>query len=186
VLLQGFRRLTDMAVSCGDAWTDSKLSEGELAMARNWSEALRRAALSGAVAAGTTSACVALAGARDSGSAVAPLNATSHIAWGESAGKVEKIDARHTLLGMALNFGACVFWATFYERYFGRAAERTAIGTALLGGGAVAAAAYVTDYHVVPKRLTPGWEYRVSNRSLAVIYTVLALSLPLRGLLRLR
>jgi len=39
---------------------------------------------------------------------------------------------------------------------------------------------------LVPKRLTPGWESRISRRSLAAIYAVLALSLPLRGLLRLR
>jgi hypothetical protein len=53
-----------------------------------------------------------------------------------------------------------------------------------LGGAGVSALAYVTDYHVVPKRLTPGWEERVSNRSLALIYAVLALSFPVRGLLR--
>jgi hypothetical protein len=142
--------------------------------------------VSGAVAAGATTACVALAGARDSGSAVAPINATSHIAWGESAGRVETIDAKHTLTGAALNLGACVFWATFYERAFGRAAERGEVGTALLGGAAVAAAAYVTDYHVVPKRLTPGWELRLSPRSLGAAYAVLALALPLSGLLRRR
>ena len=104
--------------------------------------------------------------------------------WGESAGRVATIDAKHTLLGAVLHAGACVFWAMFYEKYFARATERGEIGTALLGGGVVAAAAYVTDYHVVPKRLTPGWEYRISRGSLAAIYTVLALSLPLRGLLR--
>ena len=153
---------------------------------RRWRDALQNAALSGAVAAGTTSACVAVAGTRDSDSAVAPINATSHIVWGESAGANETVDARHTLLGMALNFGGCVFWATFFERYFGRAARRGDVATALLGGAAVAAAAYVTDYHVVPKRLTPGWESRISRRSLAATYVVLALSLPLAGLLRRR
>lgn len=96
----------------------------------------------------------------------------------------ETIDASHTLLGVVLHAGACVVWATFYEKYFGRAAGRGEVATALLGGGVVAAAAYGTDYHIVPKRLTPGWEYRVSRSSLAAIYTVLALSLPLRGLLR--
>jgi hypothetical protein len=79
-----------------------------------------------------------------------------------------------------------VFWASFYEKFFGRAADRGDVGTALLGGGLVAAAAYVTDYHVVPKRLTPGWEARISQPSLFAAYAVLALSLPLRGLLRRR
>ncbi|HET7201747.1 MAG TPA: hypothetical protein VFI92_00115 [Steroidobacteraceae bacterium] len=153
---------------------------------KDWGEALRSATQSGAIAAGTVTAAVAVAGARDSGSAVAPLNATSHIAWGESAGAVESVDAKHTLLGMTLNAGACVFWATFYEKWFGRAAERGDVGAALLGGAAVATAAYVTDYHLVPKRLTPGWESRISRRSLAAAYVVLALSLPLRGLLQRR
>ena len=79
-----------------------------------------------------------------------------------------------------------MFWATFYERYFGRAADRGDVSTALVGGRIVAAAAYVTDYHLVPKRLSPGWEHRLSGRSLVATYAVLALSLRLRGLLAKR
>jgi hypothetical protein len=151
---------------------------------KGWGEALGSAVSSGAISAVATAGSVSVAGTRDTGSAAAPINATSHIVWGESAGDFEGIDARHTLLGMILNAGACVFWATFYERYFGRAADRGEVGTALLGGGIVAAAAYVTDYHIVPKRLSPGWEHRLSRSSLAAAYAVLALSLTLRGLLR--
>jgi hypothetical protein len=75
-------------------------------------------------------------------------------------------------------------WASIYERHFGAAANRGRIGKAIAGSGAVAAAAYVTDYHVVPKRFTPGWETRPSPRSLVRVYGILALALPLRGLLR--
>lgn len=152
----------------------------------DWPAAARSATRSGAIAAGATALCAALGGKRDSGNAIAPINATSHIVWGESAGAVGNVDVRHTVPGTVLHAGACVFWATFYEKLFGRAADRGDVATALLGGAAVAAAAYVTDYHVVPKRLTPGWEARLSPRSLAAVYTVLALSLPLRGLLRRR
>jgi hypothetical protein len=151
-----------------------------------WTGALRDAVVSGAVAAAATALYASRAGARDSGSAIAPINATSHIAWGERATRVEKVDGKHTVPGLLLHFGACIMWATVYERYFGRATERGNVGAALVGGGAVASAAYVTDYHVVPKRLTPGWESRVSGRSLAMIYGVLACALPLRGLLRRR
>jgi hypothetical protein len=161
---------------------DSLLRAPRITRDRPWSLALRSAAVSGTVAAGTTAACVAIMGSRDSGSAVAPVNATSHIAWGHSAGNVETVDARHTLLGAVLHVGACVFWATFYEKYFGRASERGRAGKALLGGGLIATAAYVTDYHVVPQRLTPGWEYRLSRRSLAATYVVLALTLSLCGI----
>ena len=151
---------------------------------KGWGEALRSAVSSGAVSAVATAGSVSLAGARDTGSAVAPLNATSHVAWGDDAGDFEGVDTRHTLLGVLLNAGACVFWATFYERYFGRAADRSDIATALLGGSVVAAAAYVTSQHIVPKRLSPGWEQRLSGRSLAASYAVLAISLTLRGLMR--
>src|SRR5215213_9343907 len=98
-----------------------------------WGRALQDAVLSGSVAAGTTAATVALAGARDSGSAIAPLNATSHIAWGESAGSVADVDAKHTLVGAALHVGACVFWAAFFEKFFARGAVRGNVGQALLG-----------------------------------------------------
>lgn len=108
---------------------------------KGWGEAFRSAASSGGITAGATPASVSVAGARDTGSAVAPINATSHIAWGESAADFEGIDAKRTGLGMLLNAGACVFWATFYERYFGRAADRGDVRTALVGGGIVAAAA---------------------------------------------
>jgi hypothetical protein len=46
----------------------------------------------------------------------------------------------------------------------------------------VSAAAYVTDYHVVPKRLTPGFELRVPRLALAGVYAALALGLSLRDL----
>jgi len=153
---------------------------------KSWREALRHAVSSGAVTAVATAGSASVAGAHDTGSAVAPVNATSQLAWGEGAGDFEGVDARHTLLGLVLNAGACVFWATFYERYFGRAADRGDVGTALLGGGIVAAAAYVTDHHIGPKRLSPGWDRRMSGRSLAATYGMLAISLTLRGLLRRR
>lgn len=154
--------------------------------AKDWIDALFDAALSGVVAAGATAACVALAGERDSGSAVAAVNVTSPIAWGDSANGVKHVDAKHTLVASVFHVGACIFWGTLYEKLYGRAAERGEVGTAMLGGAAVAAAAYVTDYHVVPRRLSPGWEKRLSGRSLAAIYSILALSYPLRGLLQAR
>jgi hypothetical protein len=116
----------------------------------------------------------------DSGSAVAPINATSHVVYGAEAGDVVALDWKHTMLGLAINAGASVFWATLYERLFGRAV----VGRSLLGGGVVAALAYFVDYHLMPKRLTPGWEERVSVRSLAMIFGAMALSLPVRSILK--
>lgn len=151
-----------------------------------WSEAAKNAALSGTIACAATAATAAACGSRDSGSAAAAINATSHVVWGRDAADVEDVDLAHTALGFAVNYGASAFWAALYEKWFGDAAERRALGPAAAGALAVTALAYVTDYHVVPKRLTPGWEHRLPPRSLALIYGALALSLPLRGLLRTR
>jgi len=56
----------------------------------------------------------------------------------------------------------------------------------LLSGAAVSAMAYVADYYLVPKRFTPGFEKRLSNRSLFAIYSTLALSLAAGHLMRRR
>jgi hypothetical protein len=47
----------------------------------------------------------------------------------------------------------------------------------------ISAAAYVTDYHIVPKRLTPGFEMRIPRVALAGVYAALALGLSARDLI---
>ena len=66
---------------------------------KDWGEALRSAVSSGAVTAVATAGSVSLAGVHDTGSAVAPINATSHMAWGESAADFEGIRRRKRRLG---------------------------------------------------------------------------------------
>lgn len=153
-------------------------------MNRANAELWKAAAVSGAVACAVTAAAAAAAGARSSGSAVAPINAISHVLYGSRAARVRRVDASHTATGLAINYGASTFWAGIYEAAFGRAAERGELAKAAAGAAAVAALAYVTDYHLVPKRLTPGWEERMPLRSLAFVYGALALCLPLRALAR--
>lgn len=146
---------------------------------------MRDALITGSIACIATLAAAALLGAKERGSAVAPINATSHILWGdEDAAQARVPDVRHTVPGVALNEGACVFWALFYEKAFGHRAERGDLRAALAGGAAVAGLAYLVDYHLVSKRLTPGWELQLSRRSLAAMYAALALSFPLRGIFR--
>jgi hypothetical protein len=129
----------------------------------------------------------AVYGRAERGRSDLPMHAVSHIAWGDDP---ESHDGRHThnyIIGMALHHGASIFWATFFEALFGRAAERST-GAALVGGATIATAAYVTDYHVVADRFKPGFEAHLSNRALFSIYTGLAIGLAagarLRGLYR--
>lgn len=136
-----------------------------------------RALVSGTIAAAAVTLAVGVAGRRRAGSAAAPLNATSHLLWGDEAARHDGYSMKYTATGFAANHAAAVFWALFYE-----ALPRQL--PALARGAAVSALAYVVDYHVVPRRLTPGFELRLPRASLAAVYAALALGLSLRDLAR--
>jgi hypothetical protein len=58
--------------------------------------------------------------------------------------------------------------------------------TTVASAAAVAALAYVVDYHLIPRRLTPGWELRLSRGSVALGFVALGVGLGVAGLLRAR
>jgi len=143
---------------------------------------VNRALVSGTIAAAAVTLVASLAARRATRSSAAALNATSHFLWGERAGRQNAYSAKYTATGFIANYGASGFWALFYEALGKGKPRRPA--RALLDGALTSAAAYVTDYHIVPKRLTPGFEMRVPGAALAGVYTALALGLSLRDLIR--
>jgi hypothetical protein len=151
---------------------------------KTWKRALHDCYETGKLVGATTATAAAVCGALENRNVIAPINAISHIVWGDKAVTEDRISPRYTAGGLVLNTLAAMGWALLYEKCFGDAAEEGNVQWSLLGGALVAATAYVTDYHIVPKRLTPGLEKRLSNRSLLAIYLVLALSLGLGGLRR--
>jgi hypothetical protein len=138
----------------------------------------------GAVATVATTAAAAACGAIENHHVAAPINAVSHIAWGDRAARHSTPSLKYTVPGLILNSAAVTSWAILQEVLFRRRQKQKDVAEALAEGAIVSGLAYVTDYYVVPARLTPGFEKRLSNRSLASIYGVLALSLGLGTLLR--
>lgn len=136
----------------------------------------------GVIASVGTTLAVAACGRRELGDRYAPINAVSHIAWKDKAARQNGPSWKYTFSGVVLNTGAMLSWAVMYEFLFGRASGRNHVAKALVGGPIVSSLAYLTDYHVVPARLTPGFEKRLSNRSLLGVYTVLAVALAVGGL----
>ncbi len=134
-------------------------------------------------ASAATTAVVTLCGEAEERNAVAPLNAVSHILWGDSAAREDEVSLKHTGAGIALNTLAITSWAGVYEAAFGGRARRGSNRAAIIGGIATSALAYVTDYYVVPRRLTPGFEKRLSPLSMFAVYASLALSLPIASIL---
>ena len=150
---------------------------------KNWNIAVREGALAGSLASLLSTAVLAAAGLRQAGSAVAPTNAISHWLWGDESLRAQRPTLRHTLTGYLTHHLASVFWAAMYSRLHGHRAAAKALPQAVAGGIATSAAAYVVDYHLVPKRLTPGWEHRISPGAMVATYGALAAGFALGALL---
>ena len=138
---------------------------------------LRRTLRSGAIASSTTTLALGALGLLEDDDSAAPLNAVSHILYGDDdALNAGGADTKHTLAGGILNAASVTMWAGIHELLFGKFA-RKGPAQALASGAAVSGLAYVVDYHVVPKRLTPGFEKKLSKKRMFATYAVLALSL---------
>jgi hypothetical protein len=153
------------------------------ALVTPWPRAFARALLSGSAAALVSSLALALTGRRETGSALAPINAVSHWLWGRRSARQDDASVTYTLTGYLTHHAASIFWAVFFERLFGRRAGRTP-AQALASGAAIAALAATVDYTITPKRFTPGYEARLSRPSLVAVYAAFALGLALAGTVR--
>jgi hypothetical protein len=134
---------------------------------------------SGVLAAATTTGTLLALGWLRERRAAAPLNAVSHIVYGDEAALRDEPSAKYTLTGIVLNAAAVTGWAAVQSLLFARrrAKTRRPLLRALVRGATTSALAYAVDYGASPKRLTPGFEKRLSRGGLAVLYGVLALSL---------
>ncbi|WP_149195658.1 hypothetical protein [Luteimonas suaedae] len=135
-----------------------------------------RALMSGSVASALSTLTLSWLCHRDGGALASGTNATSHWFWGETARYRDAPSLRHTLLGYAIHHASSVFWACGFERLAGRRARPARIAAA---AGLTAALAYVVDYHVVPRRLTPGFERHLPASGMLATYVAFAVGLCL-------
>lgn len=142
---------------------------------------LRRASISGSLASVAIALALAVLARREGKAALQPINATSHWLHGKRAGRVRKADATHTLVGYLTHHASAVFWAYLFELWLG--GRRRGMLAVLPRAAAMSGIAAAVDYGVVPRRLTPGWEHVVSNRSLKTAYVVMGLALTAGALL---
>lgn len=143
---------------------------------KNWSEAMRDGVVSGALAAASTAAVLALRGRRDSGSAAAPLNAVSHVYWGDRALHANRPSMRYTGAGLATHVVSALLWGVLYEKLLGERSARP-LSQLVRDTAAASAAIAAVDFGFVPHRLTPGFEHRLSTPSLFGVFVALGLGL---------
>jgi hypothetical protein len=151
-------------------------------MTKPWGVAAKDALMTGAAGAALSTVALAVLGKAETGSSVAPTNAISHWVWGDQAAAKNRPSLRHTAVGYTIHHCASVFWAAFYERWFGERKDRGEVGPALAGGLGVAALACLVDYTITPHRLRPGYEMRLSKRALAVVYVAFGVGLGVGSL----
>ena len=150
----------------------------------SWATTLRFALTSGTLASATSTIALALLARAEGKGVLQPVNSTSHWMNGEQAASWRSADLAHTAVGYATHHAATVFWAVLFERWLGvpRPAALPLVRDAL----AMSAVAAAVDYGATPKRFTPGWEFVLSKRSMAVAYAAMALGLAAGALINRR
>ena len=146
-------------------------------------KALNRAVRSGAYASIASTLVLMQRGVRDCRSAIAPVNAVSHWLWKNKAIYRQDATVRYSLTGYLIHHAASVFWAFFYELWAVRADKPVTVADSAKRGAVVASVACAVDLRCTPKRLTPGFERRLGNKSLFLVYTAFGLGLVAHTLL---
>lgn len=147
-------------------------------------EAFQNSLVSGTVASVASTISLSMLGKAELNRSAAPVNGPSQWIWGRHAPYQNRFSLRYTIVGYLIHHAASLFWALWYERLLQRLPLTKNTAAELAPALAIAAAAYIVDFHLTPQRLTPGFEHRLSKRSLLTVYGTFALGLAATALLR--
>ncbi|HKU86213.1 MAG TPA: hypothetical protein VJV77_07725 [Casimicrobiaceae bacterium] len=152
-------------------------------LANSWSIPLRSALVRGAGAGVASAAVVAACSERETGSTLAGINAVSHWAWGDAEARRDGFSLKYTGVGALTHLAAATMWAFVFDLLFASGRRAVTLPRLLSESAAMSAMACAVDYTITPKRFTPGYELRLSKRSLLATYVAFAGGLALGSLL---
>lgn len=142
-----------------------------------WARQLLADALrSGSVASLLSTLVVSWFSRQRTGHAAAGTNSASQWIWYPQARARFAASWRNTATGYVIHHASSVFWAGGYQLL---RPERASRAGQVLRAGAIAAAAYWVDYHVVPRRLSPGFEHKIGAAGMWATYAGFGLGLVL-------
>ncbi|CAH2899089.1 MAG: FIG00465072: hypothetical protein [uncultured Paraburkholderia sp.] len=129
--------------------------------------------VAGALSTLALGACARLIGKR----ATAPVSAVSHWVWPQEVNQTPA-RARHLVTGLAIHHLMSIGWAAVNAYTLATVQETVEAGRALRAehGRRVALASALTvvaafsDYVIVPKRFTPGFEFHLRVPQITVVY----------------
>jgi hypothetical protein len=145
--------------------------------------AFGNALVSGTVASITSTVALSMLGKAELDRSAAPLNGPSQWIWGRHAPYQNRFSLRYTIVGYLIHHSASVFWAIWYEKLRQRLPPAGNAVAVLAPAVVITTAAYAVDFHFTPQRLTPGFEHRLSKRSLLTVYGAFALGLAATALI---
>jgi hypothetical protein len=163
----------------------------------------RDAVTSGSAASALSLIALMLGGKRENASAVAPINAVSHWLHGSDAYRESRTTLAHTALGAGVHHASAIFWGGLYALLLrqmatsrrpsqrrphitGVAAPALSMPEVVAGAAVVTAVAALTDLRLVPPRLSPGFENRLSPTAVTAVYLAFGAGLALAGMAALR
>lgn len=115
-----------------------------------------------------------------------PVHAVSHILFGDKVLHEARFHAKYWVSGFVLNAGAMYGWAVVAELgYLWLSLKAGDLITAVLMAIALTIIAFITDFHIVPKRYTPGFEKVISRYALYTVYLCLAIGFVFGGMYRI-
>jgi hypothetical protein len=144
---------------------------------KTWRQTMHDAWVSGSAASIASTICLLLAGKAELNRWAAPINGPSQWVWGRYAPYENRFSLQYTIVGYLIHHAASVFWAIMHEKLRQRMAGADAATAAIVPAAVTTTAAYIVDFHFTPKRLTPGFEHRLSKGTLLTVYGSFAIGL---------
>lgn len=144
---------------------------------KTWKRALQDALIVGSFASLTSLAAMVLRSRAENGTPWASVNAPSHWVWGNPALREDERSLRYTALGLVIHHASAGFWGMLHEKLL------CSDGAAKVDARLLATAALTTsvaawvDLRLVPHRLTPGFQRRLSPFSLLAVYALFGVGL---------
>ncbi|MGH8762939.1 MAG: hypothetical protein ACREUR_06855 [Nitrosospira sp.] len=150
---------------------------------KTWSQAFRSGLVSGTVASIVSTISLAIFGKAELDKSAAPMNGPSQWIWGRHAPYENRFSLRYTVVGYTIHHAASIFWAILHEKLRPRLNPARSKTATIAPAIATTVAAYIVDFYVIPERLTPGFEHRLSKHSLLMVYGTFALGLATLALM---
>lgn len=147
-----------------------------ISTASTWRQAIVGGTIAGSVASVVSTAALAALSAAETGRPFAAVNAASHWIWGRQAFRQDALTFRYSGTGYVIHHVASIAWGIMTARLFPHG-HRTKATTVIRDAILTSIAASIGDYVVVPKRITPGVDKRLSSLAVGVFYVAFAAGL---------